>query len=331
MWNFWEQLWHIKTKQKNQFPANHGHPHQKRLKWVQIWNKCIHFLLVDDLSNIFIFQIISFTFNLQSTAQIQSPNLQKIMTFSISNDGIQWTLDFGTDTVTFAVNDLDQNITISSQKISLAAWQLLLSQRQEFLDNHLPRVPITPNQQWTFGMREKVLSSVGAQDLDTRSYQLTDLEDIEFNWENSQLDMDAVFRPGIDTPFFSNYIWRSTEGGISWKPHCVGWRGTKGEVSSNNNNTRVWASTRTPPPPDYWEVVFLEQEWKLYPIMFIEICFNNYYQVWVLIKFIITVFHFIITFFKHQWDMCETKTVLIVAASPLEKKFNSKYNKTKKI
>ena len=48
-------------------------------------------------------------------------------------------------------------------------------------------------------MREEVLSSVGAQDLDTSSYQLTDIEDIEFNWENSELD--AVFRPGIDTPF----------------------------------------------------------------------------------------------------------------------------------
>ena len=51
-------------------------------------------------------------------------------------------------------------------------------------------------------MRDEVLSSVGAQDLDTTSYQLSDLEDIEFNWENSQLDKDAVFRPGIDTPFF---------------------------------------------------------------------------------------------------------------------------------
>ena len=40
-----------------------------------------------------------------------------------------------------------------------------------------------------------------AQDLDTSSYQVSDLEDIEFNWEDSQLDMDAVFRPGIDTPF----------------------------------------------------------------------------------------------------------------------------------
>ena len=50
-------------------------------------------------------------------------------------------------------------------------------------------------------MRDEVLSSVGAQDLDTSSYQVSDLEDIEFNWEISQLDMDSVFRPGIDTPF----------------------------------------------------------------------------------------------------------------------------------
>ena len=38
-------------------------------------------------------------------------------------------------------------------------------------------------------MREEVLSTVGAQDLDTSSYQVSDLEDIEFNWEISQLDL----------------------------------------------------------------------------------------------------------------------------------------------
>ena len=119
----------------------------------------------------------------------------------MSNDGIQWTLDFGPDSVTIAVNDLDRNITISSQEISLAAWQLLLSQRKDFLNNHLARVPSTPNQEGTMEMRDAVLSSVGAQDLDTSSYQVSDLEDMEFNWENSQLDLDAVFRPGIDTPF----------------------------------------------------------------------------------------------------------------------------------
>ena len=123
------------------------------------------------------------------------------MIFSVSNDEIQWTLDFGPDSVTIAVNDLDQKITISSQEIPLAAWQLLLSQRQYFLDNHLSRVPITPNQERTMEMRDEVLSSVGAQDLDTSSYQVSDLEDIKLNWENSQLETDAVFRQGIDTLF----------------------------------------------------------------------------------------------------------------------------------
>ena len=123
------------------------------------------------------------------------------MIFSVSTDGIQWILDFGPDSVTIAVIDLDQNLTLSSQEIPLAAWQLLLSQRQDFLDNHLPRLPVTENQEGTMEMRDEVLSSVGAQDLDTSSYQVSDLEDIDFNWENSQLDVDAVFRPGIDTPF----------------------------------------------------------------------------------------------------------------------------------
>ena len=153
------------------------------------------------MSDIFSFQSNLFNFNQQSTATQLTFNLQKILIFSVSNDGIQWTLDFGLDSVTIAVNDIDQNLTISSQEIPLAAWQLLLSQRQDFLDNHLPRVPITQNQEETMEMRDEVLSSLGAQDLDTSNYQVTDLEDKEFNWENSHLDMDAVFRPGINTPF----------------------------------------------------------------------------------------------------------------------------------
>ena len=83
------------------------------------------------------------------------------MIFSVSYDRIQWTLDFGPDSVTFSVNDLEQNRTISSQEIPLAAWQLLLSQRQKFLNNHLARVPITPNQEGLMETRDEVLSSVG--------------------------------------------------------------------------------------------------------------------------------------------------------------------------
>ena len=137
--------------------------------------------MADDLSNMLIFQLILFNFNLQSTATQRTFNLQNIMIFSVFIDGIQWTLDFSSGSVTIAVNDLVQNLTISSQEVPLAAWQLLLSQRQDFLNNHLARVPITPNQEGTMEMREEVLSSVGAQDLDTSSYQVSDLEDIEFN------------------------------------------------------------------------------------------------------------------------------------------------------
>ena len=79
---------------------------------------------------------------------------------------------------------------------------LLLSQRREFLNNHLARVPVTPNQQGTHQMRDELLSSVGAQDIDTSGYQVSaDLDDVELYWEYSQLDVDAVFRPGIDTTF----------------------------------------------------------------------------------------------------------------------------------
>ena len=122
------------------------------------------------------------------------------MILSVSNDGLQWTLEFAPSSFSIAVIDLVQKITISSQEIPPAAWQLLLSQRQGFLDNHLPRVPITRNQEGAMEMRDEVHSSLGAQDLDTSSCQVSDLENIEFNWENSQLDMDAVFRPGIDDP-----------------------------------------------------------------------------------------------------------------------------------
>ena len=112
------------TKKKNHilfwrnFFANHNQAHsnvnQKRTNQVQKWNKRIRFPLADDLSNIFSFQIILFNITLQSTATQLTFNLQKIMIFSISNDGIQWTLDFGPDFIFIAVNDLDQNITISS-------------------------------------------------------------------------------------------------------------------------------------------------------------------------------------------------------------------------
>ena len=62
-------------------------------------------------------------------------------------------------------------------------------------------------------MRGEILSSVGAQDLDTSCYQLSDLDYIEFNWKNSQLD--AVFRQALDSPFFpTTFDGLSMEGSV---------------------------------------------------------------------------------------------------------------------
>ena len=66
------------------------------------------------------------------------------MLIPVSNDGTEWSLDFGPDSVTLTVKGLVQEMTISSRESPLAAWSLLLSQRQQFLNNHLARVPITP-------------------------------------------------------------------------------------------------------------------------------------------------------------------------------------------
>ena len=84
-------------------------------------------------------------------------------------------------------------MTISSQKVPL--------ELVDFSNNHLARLPIIPNQEGSMEMRDEVLSNVGAQDMDTSGYQVSDLDDIEFYWENDQLDVDTVFRPGIDIPF----------------------------------------------------------------------------------------------------------------------------------
>ena len=111
------------TKKRNHlhfwrnFPANHNQAHrklnQKRLKWVQIWNKRIRFLLADVLSDIFFFKsFCSISIYSQPLRYIQ-PTFRKSWS-SQSPSGIQWTLNFGPESVTIAVNDLVQMISISS-------------------------------------------------------------------------------------------------------------------------------------------------------------------------------------------------------------------------
>ena len=115
------------------------------------------------------------------------------------------------------------------------------------MDNHLPQVPITPNQQGTFEMREEVLSSVGAQDTDTRGYELSDLEDIEFSWEDPALDMDSVYRPGIDTPFSpSTFDDFQMEGSTAAKPIIVD---DEDDKENSAPTTSISKSERPTEPP----------------------------------------------------------------------------------
>ena len=76
------------------FSANHNQPHpnlnQKMLKRVQIWNKRIRFLLVDDLSNIFIFQIILFNFNLLLTYTQLTQNHHDLLSLQRRNPVDSW-------------------------------------------------------------------------------------------------------------------------------------------------------------------------------------------------------------------------------------------------
>ena len=50
-------------------------------------------------------------------------------------------------------------------------------------------------------MRGEVFSSVGEQDMDSSGYRVSHPEDVEFQCEDLYLNMDAVFRPGINSTF----------------------------------------------------------------------------------------------------------------------------------
>ena len=50
-------------------------------------------------------------------------------------------------------------------------------------------------------MRRNVLSSAGTQDMDTSGFEVSNLDDIEFFWENPQLQVDTVIRRWTGTLF----------------------------------------------------------------------------------------------------------------------------------
>ena len=65
----------------------------------------------------------------------------------------------------------------------------------------MAQIPTNPNQQATFEKKMGVVSTAREQGVDNSSYKLSHLKDIEIFWENPQLEVDPVFRPGIDILF----------------------------------------------------------------------------------------------------------------------------------
>ena len=121
-------------------------------------------------------------------------------------------------------------------------------------------------------MMDEVLSSVGAQDMDTSGYQVSDLEDIECHWEDSDFKMDAVFRPGVDTSVSLSTFNDFEMGSVTENPFLRR-RATRGEVSSFSNNSSLQETNPIPCVDEkspHWN-----HELRMFRILILEICLNN--------------------------------------------------------
>ena len=108
--------------------------------------------------------------------------------------------------IRFSCTDCKRSCQKNDNKFSRncsGSLQLVVVSKEDFLNNHQPRIPCTPNQQWTMELRDERLSRLGVKDMDTNVCQVSDLDDVDFHWETDQLDIDIDYRPGIDTPFSS--------------------------------------------------------------------------------------------------------------------------------
>ena len=119
------------------------------------------------------------------------------MTFSVSNNGFVWSLDFGPDPFTLILKDLVQEMTISSQENPLAAWSFLLPLRQQFEQpfSESSNYPQTKRDNGDAGWNT---SKGWCTRQKCKRESAFDLEDIGHHYEDLNMKMDAVIRPGID-------------------------------------------------------------------------------------------------------------------------------------
>ena len=140
------------------------------------------------------------------------------------------------------------------------------------------QIPINPNQQGTFEMREEVLASAGAQGMHTSGYELSDLEEIQFSWENPQVDLDAIFRRKIDTPLSTTVL----------KDLEMGGRGPSGnpivlaeEEDKDNSPPTIPLSERPTEPPRLLISRPFGRQIEAVPELVYRILFEYYFTVCV--------------------------------------------------
>ena len=141
------------------------------------------------------------------------------------------------------LQDFVHETTMSSQETPLAACSLLLSHKQEVFNNHPAQFPVTHIQQGTHELRDEVLSSVGAQDIETNGYQMFDQNDVEFYWERDDPDVDAVFAPGLVTTFLTAAFEEMEMGSSAENPILLN------EVEDKNSPPTTPVSERPTLPP----------------------------------------------------------------------------------
>ena len=134
------------------------------------------------------------------------------MILALSNDGMEWFLDFGPDSVNLTVEDLVRERKMHSQEFSLPAWRLLLSQRQDFVNSNYCQP--TKKQE----IRDEIIPKGSPQHMDTSRYQVSDLDDLELYWKNDQLQVDVAFRSRIDTSFSPTVVDDLETGGSAENP-----------------------------------------------------------------------------------------------------------------
>ena len=149
-------------------------------------------------------------------------------------------------------------------------------------------IPITLNERGTHELREEVLSRAGAQDMDTSGYELSDLEQINFCWENLHSQVDVVFRRGVDTPFSPTAFDGLKMGKLVENPIL-----STMKKKRRNGHPPVQSLGDAVNPLRCCEFDHLEHELKKFPITVPEFCSQKFYCICIFIKTIDNVFLFI--------------------------------------